>query len=204
MTIEQDKDDLLDALYEMTVTSGQRPCIAEAGVLRFPDWSNNRLSAATEALRSAGEIMNPSGGMMYVDLTSTGRKRANARASPPPQQTVTIGANFNSPIQQIASGGKGIQNVSYETNKADLEKIVELYRQHVEELHLDAAARRRADAQIATIEAQLQDKPDPTIIKAAGKSLKTIIEAAIGGALGNVAANPAVWVPLLAWLERIL
>ena len=57
------------------------------------------------------------------------------------------------------------------------------------------------DSQIATIEAQLQDDPDPTIIKAAGKSLKTIVESAIGGALGNVAANPAVWTQLLTFFS---
>ncbi|WP_176454655.1 hypothetical protein [Tardiphaga sp. OK246] len=51
---------------------------------------------------------------------------------------------------------------------------------------------------MATIEAQLQDEPDPTIVKAAGKSLKTIVEGAIGGAIGNAAANPGVWTALLS------
>jgi hypothetical protein len=42
------------------------------------------------------------------------------------------------------------------------------------------------------------NEPDEGIVNAAGKSLKTIIEGAIGGALGNAAANGGVWAPLLS------
>jgi hypothetical protein len=58
--------------------------------------------------------------------------------------------------------------------------------------------RRKADVQIATIEAQLMDEPDPTIIKAAGKSLKTIIEGAIGGALGTAISTAPMWTSLFS------
>jgi hypothetical protein len=40
------------------------------------------------------------------------------------------------------------------------------------------------------------DEPDPTIVNAAGKSLKSIIEGAIGGAMGNTIGNPDVWTRL--------
>jgi hypothetical protein len=84
----------------------------------------------------------------------------------------------------------------------DLRAVIDLYRQHVEDLKLDGASRQKADKAIATIEAQLVDnEPDQGIVKAAGKSLKTIIESAIGGALGNVAANASVWTPLLAFFS---
>jgi hypothetical protein len=197
MTVDQDKDDLLVALYEMGQASGKRPSIVQAQMSYFPDWDRERLWDAAQALETDGVIMNAVGMMGYVDLTSVGRKKALARVTPPPAQTINIGSVHNSPIQQVGPGGHGVQNTYYELNRADLESVVELYRLHVDELGLDAATRRRADAQVATIQAQLLDEPDPTIVKSAGRSLKTIVEGAIGGALGNAIANPGVWTPLL-------
>jgi hypothetical protein len=65
-------------------------------------------------------------------------------------------------------------------------------------LNLDSTTRRKADAQVATIEAQLIDEPDPTIVRTAGRSLKAIIENAIAGAIGTTVANPGVWTQLLS------
>ncbi|MCW2315129.1 hypothetical protein [Rhodoblastus acidophilus] len=112
--------------------------------------------------------------------------------------TFNIGALHHSPFQHIAPGGHGVQNTTYSITSNDLRAIIDLYQKHVDELSLDVTRRRKADAQIATIEAQLIDEPDPDIVRAAGKSLKTIVEGAIGGALGNALANPGVWAPLLA------
>jgi hypothetical protein len=110
--------------------------------------------------------------------------------------TYNIGAMHNSPLQHVSPGGHGIQTTSYSPN--DLEAVVALYRQHVEELGLDATRRRRADAQVATIEAQLMDEPDPTIVKAAGKSLKTIVEGALGDAAGTALVAAPIWAPLIS------
>jgi hypothetical protein len=153
---------------------------------------------AAQALEAEGAILNPTRGMINVDLSSTARKQAAARAAAAPAQVVHIDSNYNSPIQQIASGGHSIQTTHYQPTRNDLQTIVEVYRQHIGDLKLDAATRRRADAQVATIEAQLLDEPDPTIVKAAGKSLKTIVEGAVGGAIGNAIANPGVWTTLFS------
>ncbi len=115
--------------------------------------------------------------------------------SPGNSVTYNIGSMHNSPLQHIGVGGSGSQTVSYSSR--DLRSVVDLYRQKVDELDLDPAQRRRADAQVATIEAQLIDEPDPTIIEAAGKSLKRIIEGAIGGAAGSAIAAAPLWAPLL-------
>jgi hypothetical protein len=117
-------------------------------------------------------------------------------ASAGPVVTYNIGAMHNSPFQHISAGGHGVQTTSYSSD--DLRSVVALYKERVDELGLDAAQRRRADAQVATIEAQLIDEPDPTIVKAAGKSLKAIVEGAIGGAAGNALAAAPIWAPLLA------
>ncbi|WP_373928670.1 hypothetical protein QTN93_00480 [Sphingomonas aerolata] len=111
--------------------------------------------------------------------------------------TVTYNINTmnNSPLQHNAAGSHAVQNNNFAIN--DLKAIVDLYRQQVDGLSLDASQRRRADAQVATIEAQLLDDPDPTIINAAGKSLRNIVEGAIGGAAGNALSLAGTWAPLI-------
>jgi hypothetical protein len=201
MSIQQDKDDLLDALFALT-QPGKRPSVVQAQMSYLPDWDRARVIEAVKALQADGEIMTPATVMLYVDLTSAGRKRAAARAAPQPSQTIHIDTNVNSPIQQVGSGSTASQNTYYELNTAELRAMVELYHNHVAELNLDVLTKRRADAQIATIEAELlQEKPDPTVIKTLGKSLKTIVEGAIGGAIGNVAANPSIWTAFLAFFS---
>ncbi|MFN3721210.1 MAG: hypothetical protein ACK4UW_20135 [Rhizobium rhizophilum] len=132
---------------------------------------------------------------MWCDLAMT---QISGLEEPTPSTILTIGSMHNSQLQQIAPGGYGAQNSTYYVTTNDLRAIVDLYRKHVEELNLDGVMRRKADAQIATIEAQLLDEPDPAIVTAAGRSLKTIVEGAIGGALGNALASAGVWAPLLA------
>ncbi|RVT91299.1 hypothetical protein [Sphingomonas crocodyli] len=121
--------------------------------------------------------------------------QADGRTSPA-SVTYNIGSLNNSPLQHISTGGHGEQTTSY--SHGDLQAAVVTYRRHADELGLDPAQRRKADAQVATIEAQLIDEPEPSIIKAAGKSLKTIIEGALGGAAGTALASPSVWSPLLS------
>jgi hypothetical protein len=130
----------------------------------------------------------------YVNEVYPSVETANTKSSY--SVNYNIGTMTNSPLQHVESGGHGIQTTNYAPE--NLQQIIDLYKSHVDELRLDAAQRRRADAQIATIEAQLLDEPDPTIIRAAGQSLKTIVEGAIGGAVGNALAAAPIWAPLLA------
>ena len=197
MAVDDDKIELLQALFEMAQATGQRPSVVDAKLRYFPEWDQERLMSATKALLEEGTILNLRGGMYNVDLSSEGRKRAQEKiAATEAGVTYNIGSMHNSPLQHVSSGAHASQIISYSTS--DLHAVVELYRTHVDELGLDDAQRRRADAQVATIEAQLQDDPDPTIIKAAGSSLKTIVEGAIGGAAGNLLASASVWTPLLS------
>ncbi len=126
------------------------------------------------------------------DLTDT-PPAPNATTS---QVTYNIGTMNNSPLQHVESGSHGEQTTTYATD--NLQAVIDLYKQRADELALEPALRRRADAQIATLEAQLLDEPDPAIVNAAGKSLKTIVEGALGGAAGNVLASPGTWGPLIA------
>jgi hypothetical protein len=85
------------------------------------------------------------------------------------------------------------QTVSYShENLEDLHRLVEVFDAHLDDLNLDAAAKRRAMAQVATIRAQIEDEPDPVIIKQAGRTLRNITEGAIGSLIA-AAAQPTVW-----------
>lgn len=197
MSADEDKDDLLKALYDLARQTGKRPSIQDASIQFFPDWDQDRLISAANSLLNAGDILNATGAMYYVDISSSARKRMEQGGVGASQGvTYKIGEMHNSPLQHISPGAHGTQTTTYSSD--DLRSIVALYKQHVDDLGLDEAQRRRADAQVATIEAQLIDEPDPSIIKAAGKSLKTIVEGAIGGAVGTAIAAAPVWAPLLS------
>jgi hypothetical protein len=133
--------------------------------------------------------------MSYVDDLTPESPGPETTAAPS-GVTYIIGAMHNSPIQHISPGAHGTQTTTYSSD--DLRSVVALYSRHADELGLDDAQRRRADAQVATIEAQLTDEPDPSIITAAGKSLRTIVEGAIGGAAGTGIAAAPVWAPLIS------
>ena len=64
---------------------------------------------------------------------------------------------------------------------------------------MDTRQKLKANAQIATLKAQLTDEPDPVIVKQAGRTLRNITEGAIGSLLAT-AAQPTVW----AWVREIM
>ena len=57
-------------------------------------------------------------------------------------------------------------------------------------------------AQVATIKAQLEDNPDPVIVKQAGRTLRNITEGAIGSLIA-AAAQPTVWATAAALLAKL-
>jgi hypothetical protein len=59
MTIQEDAEELLDALYAMHQETGKRPSIQQAKLSFFPEWSRDRLVDAATALEAAGDILNP-------------------------------------------------------------------------------------------------------------------------------------------------
>jgi hypothetical protein len=134
---QEDQDDLLDALFNMNRVAGKRPSIIEARLRYFQDWSRERLLDAAKALEANGDILNPTQGLLNVDLSSTARRKAAARASGLPAQapstTYNIGSMQNSPLQHVAADAHGVQNTTYQMTANDLRAVVDLYRRHVED-----------------------------------------------------------------------
>jgi hypothetical protein len=114
--------------------------------------------------------------------------------------TMHVGTMTNSPVQQGGTQSTQNQNVTYSTQDvADLVHFVSEVASHLGELQLDDAQRRRAKTQLATLQAQLADEPDPVIVRQAGRTLRNVLEGAAGSLLAT-AAQPTVW----AWIHQIM
>jgi AbiTii-like protein len=81
----------------------------------------------------------------------------------------------------------------------DLARLVMEFSGHLDELGLDARQRQKAEAQIATLKAQLTDEPNPIIVKQAGRTLRNVTEGAIGSLLAT-AVQPALW----HWIQEVM
>jgi hypothetical protein len=193
-----DEEYLLTVLYDRALP-GKRPSVIEAQMQNLPDWDKDRVLIAAQGLERDGYILNARGPLVNVDLSSTARKYVSDLRKPAPAQSINIGTNSNSPIQQLGDRAVGTQSVTYNISRDDLQQVVALFRDHGSELNLDPRAQRQTDSYVATIEAQLeQDKPNPVIVREAGKSLKTIAEGAIGSIIAAGATNLSVWQWLLS------
>lgn len=106
--------------------------------------------------------------------------------------SISIDTAINSPIQ-LGTNSEMKQSINYSSvNNDDLKRLVQIFEEHIQELDLKESDNRKANAQLATIKAQLIDEPDPTIINQAGKSLRNITEGAIGSVIAS-ATQPEVW-----------
>lgn len=111
--------------------------------------------------------------------------------------TVNVGSMVSSSVQQ--AGANADQKVVYNSQewRSSLESFVNELTTHLKELDIDARQKQKAEAQIATIKAQLtDDEPDQVIVKQAGRTLRNITEGAIGGLVAT-AIQPAVWHSIL-------
>jgi hypothetical protein len=102
--------------------------------------------------------------------------------------------NYFGSVANIAQGSRDFTqtaNVTYE--RSDLQKFVKEFSAHLGELLLDPKDRKRAEAQLATLKAQLTDEPDPTVVRQVGRSLRNITEQAIGNVIATAALQPGVW-----------
>lgn len=114
-----------------------------------------------------------------------------------------VGTISNSPVQQGGVQSTQSQTVTYSAqDSSDLARLVSELNSHLDELQMDARQRQRAEAQIATLAAQLTAEPDPVIVKQAGRTLRSITESAIGSLVAT-AAQPTVWIWVHQTMHRL-
>ncbi len=115
---------------------------------------------------------------------------------------ITVGSAVNSPIQQsIDSNSQQTTTYNLPSND-DLKRLIKLLDDHLPELKLTTSDEKKAKAQLATMEAQLLDEPNPLIVKEAAKTLRNVIEGAIGSLVAS-AMQPTVWTTIRSLLTSV-
>lgn len=156
------------------------PIVDRSAILEWFAGVPERALVLPESLRAWWDGCRPVEARLYPNQAIT-------------QNTMIVDTIINSPIQQGGAQANMTQTVSYSREDLDdLRRLVEMFDAHLDDLNLDAAAKQKAMVQVATIKAQLQDDPDPVIVKQAGRTLRNVTEGAIGSLLAN-AVQPAVW-----------
>ncbi len=116
--------------------------------------------------------------------------------------TMHVGTMENSPVQQGGVQSTQQLTMSYSPQEiTDLRRLVAEVSSPLDELRLEPAQRRRARAQLGTLDAQLSDDPDPVVVSQAGRTLRNILEGALGSLLAT-AAQPPIWVWFHESLQR--
>jgi cation transport regulator ChaC len=115
--------------------------------------------------------------------------------------TLHVETMHNSPVQQGGVNSTQTQTITYSPQDlGDLYRLTSELTSHLNELSLDEKQLKKAQAQIATIKAQLSDEPDPIILKQAGRTLRNVIEGAVGSLIATAASQPTIW----SWVHEVM
>lgn len=83
----------------------------------------------------------------------------------------------------------------------DIADFIKIISENLPELKLSLPDKNKVDAQIATINAQLSTEPDRSILNAALKTIKSILESAIGSVLANGVKLSDIWIGIRSFLS---
>lgn len=127
---------------------------------------------------------------------------AQPNTNPVPQEKLQplVHNVFYGPVGNVAQNSERFsQTTNMLIEREDLARFVMELRQHLSELNLSEQQRQRAEAQITVLQAEIAGEQDQTIIRQAGRTLRTVTEGAIGSLLA-AAVQPSVW----QWIHDIL
>lgn len=112
--------------------------------------------------------------------------------------------NFYGHVGNVSQHGRGVnQTATISSQPAELAKFVSDFRDHIDELRLDALQRQQASAQLSTLSAQIEaGEPNPVIVREAVHSLRNITEGAIGSLLASAMTTPGVWHAISTFLSN--
>jgi len=132
-----------------------------------------------------------------------GEAPPNTQPVPPEKLQPIIQNVFNAPVGNLAQNSEHFnQTANIEIPAQDLQKFVADFSHHLAELNLDEHLKRKVEAQLATIKAQLDDEPNPVIVREAGRTLRNLTEGVVGNLIAT-AAQPAVWQSIQKVLELL-
>jgi hypothetical protein len=138
---------------------------------------------------------------IFNNYISGGVTHIAAAGSSRVSNAMQVGSMSNSQVQQASAHSSEILSFSLGSQeRSDLARLVREMSERIDELNLDERAKRKAEAQIRTIEAQLaDDEPEPGIIAQAGATLRNVTEGAIGSLIAS-AAQPTLW----HWVDQAI
>jgi hypothetical protein len=120
-----------------------------------------------------------------------------------PEKVGQLVNNYFGPVGNIAQQTQNFtQAANIGIQPQELSTLVSELSKHLDELSLNRGAKQKAEAMISTLKAQLTAEPDQVIIQQAGRSLRNIIEGAIGSLLAAAAVQPKVWLTIQGLLSR--
>lgn len=129
-----------------------------------------------------------------VENPDAGEALPNTRPIPTEKVQPLVQNTFFGPIGNVAQHSEHFnQTASVEIQIEDISRLVAELTAHIDELNLDARQRQRAEVQIAALKTEISGTPDPAIVRQAGRTLRNIIEGAIGSLLATAATNQDVW-----------
>lgn len=129
-----------------------------------------------------------------------GEALPNTQPVPREKLQVLVQNTFYGPVGNLAQSSEHFsQSANIGLRPQDLSRLVNELTDHLDELNLDPPEKKKAEAQIATLKAQLAEEPDPIIVKQAGRTLRSVTEGALGSLLAT-AAQPTVW----HWIHQAL
>ena len=139
--------------------------------------------------------------VLKIEAANPDAGEATPNSQPVPQnQLQPLVQNFFAAVGNVAQSGQNFsQTATIGINAADLSRLVLEFRNHLDELTLEAGERKSVQAQLATLDAQLIDAPDPIVVAQVGRTLRSITEGAIGSLLAT-AVQPTVW----QWIHEML
>lgn len=117
----------------------------------------------------------------------------------PPEIVRTLVNNFFGPTGNVAQHSQDFSQTAKIVNQSELAKLVTEFSNHLQELNLNEREKQKAEAQIATLKAQLGTDADPVIVRQAGRTLRNVTEGAMGSLLA-AAAQPTIW----HWIHHVM
>ena len=140
--------------------------------------------------------------VLKIEAENPAAGEAPPNSHPVPEEKLRpLVNNFFGTIGNVSQNTHhAIQTTSIEIREqGDLARLVREFTDHIDELHLSQREKQRAEAQIATLQAQLTDDPDPLIVGRTISTLRNITEGAIGSLLAT-AAQPTIW----HWIQQAM
>jgi len=197
------KEELLEIVYRLGGSAIKQNVHLPSAKMHCEGWDKETFWDTAQSLVDDGLLIirNQQG---WVAMSLQGRKQVEDRLAPSyTTNSISIGTAVNSPILQAGAHSTQSQSVTYGAQDiGDLHRLLQLFEDHFDELEIDASRKRKAEAQIATLKAQVADDPNPVIIKEAGRTLRNITEGTIGGLIA-AGVQPTLWTWIADTMARL-